>query len=71
MEYKCEFCNRKTKNSRDSFADINWIAFQINNEETICACYEHHQLLIDLVKGRFKTKDKGEKCQLKQGGRND
>jgi len=61
MRYKCEFCEKETRNSRNNFSDINWIAFQINNEKTLCACYEHHQELIDLIKKRFIKKESAQK----------
>lgn len=60
MKYKCQFCDKETRQSRNDFRDIDWIAFQINNEETLCACYEHHQKLIDLIKSRLAKDEKGE-----------
>jgi hypothetical protein len=53
MKYRCEFCERETRNSLISFPDINWIAFKIGKDKVLCACYEHHQKLVDLIISRL------------------
>lgn len=51
---KCEFCGRETRKSREEFSEIDWIAFQLGNGKMYCACYEHHQELIDFIENKLK-----------------
>jgi len=56
MMKKCNFCNKETRKSRNDFTNIDWIAIQFGKDKMLCACYEHHQEILDLIKNKFVKK---------------